>query len=58
MPCNCGKPYILEGAKAAKVVAENPQTPDGEIAKKTCVSRNTVQRARKNPSCPQWPGRI
>jgi hypothetical protein len=33
--------------RAAKVVVENPQASDSEIAKQTGVSRSTMQRARK-----------
>lgn len=44
--CDCGKPYVPAGARAAAAVAANPEKSDRAIAADIGVSRTTVQRAR------------
>ena len=56
--CNCGKPYVPAGARAAEALAQNPEKSDRAIAAEIGVHHSTVNEVRKkstvgNPTVPR-----
>jgi hypothetical protein len=51
--CNCGKPYVPAGQRAAEAVAANPEKSNRAIAEKIGVDEKTVREARADQSAPE-----
>jgi hypothetical protein len=48
--CNCGVAYVPKSVRAAEAVKANPERSSRALAKEIGVDKNTVEKARKDPT--------